>query len=335
MVQPEISVIMPFFNAGKTLQRALTSIADQTFRSFECIMVDNNSADDSAGIVRMFAGRDCRFISTEEKKQGVAFAFNRGASLAKGRYIARMDADDEALPLRLEKQFNFLENNPDYGAVTGLAEYIPHRSGTEGFRRYVDWSNSVLTYDQIMQNRFLEMPVINPTAMWRKESGDKHGLYRHGNFPEDYDMWLRWLEAGVKVHKLGDVMIRWYDSDTRLSRTLDQYSDEAFFRLRTEFLSAWLARNNPHHPDVAVWCAGRISRKWVSLLKEEGIAVQCYIDIRTNRQLDSKVIRYDEIPSPGDIFILVYMRHAEIRTRITEYLDQRGYISGKDYMLVG
>jgi glycosyltransferase involved in cell wall biosynthesis len=331
---PIVSVILPFFNADQTLERAIESIASQSLTNFECILINNNSSDSSIEIAKRWVKKDKRFILIHEKKQGVMFASNAGSVKALGKYIARMDADDWSFPNRLELQSAFLDANPDYGAVSGLVEHIPHSENTKGFARYVEWVNSVQTYQEILNSRFIESPIPNPSAMWRKEVAEKHGMYEYGDFPEDYEMWLRWLGKGVRIKKLPELILKWHDSDTRLTRTNPIYSDSAFYRIKTKYLAEWLQKNNPFHPDIAIWGASRISRRRARLLKQYGIEIRNYIDIKRSRQLDKDVIYYSEIPPPGKLFILTYIKQMNARDEIQDFLHERSYQEGRDYLLV-
>jgi len=331
---PLVSVILPFFNAQSTLGRAIESIASQSLESFECILVNNNSTDESAEIALRWTKKDRRFILVQEERQGVMFASNTGSERARARYIARMDADDWSYPERLRLQADFLDANPGYGAVAGVVEHIGDSDKTKGFARYVEWVNSIRSYEEILNSRFIELPVVNPSAMWRKEVGEIHGLYRSGDFPEDYEMWLRWLKAGIKIEKLGDCVLKWYDSETRLTRTQSIYSDAAFYRIKTKYLADWLEVNNPFHPRIAAWGASRISRRRARLLNQYGIETVCYIDIKKSRQLDKIVLYYQDIPPPGELFILTYIKQMNARAEIQGFLHSRGYHEGFDYLLI-
>ncbi len=333
-MEPEVSVILPFYNAERTLYRAVSSIADQDQKDFECLLVDNNSTDRSREIAQSWAKRDPRFRLISESRQGVMFASNAGAAEARGRYMARMDADDVAHPERLRRQRDFLDRHISYGAVAGLVRYCPDHSQREGFRRYVDWSNSVMSYEEISTRCFIESPIVNPTAMWRKEIFTIHGGYREGDFPEDYELWLRWLDEGVRIVKIPEIVLDWYDSDGRLTRTDPRYRDQAFFRVKSEYLARWLLRYNRFHPRVMIWGASRISRRRASFLEELGIKTTAYIDIKHTRQLDRKLIFYRDLPPAGDHFILSYIRQRESREIVVKFLEARGYREGFDYLLV-
>ena len=331
---PKISVIIPFYNAEKTLERAIQSIALQSFSDFECILINNNSTDNSLKIAQHFTNTDNRFKLISEQKQGVMFASNTGWKASKGQYIARMDADDWSHPDRLKMQNTFLDKNPDFEVITTQVNHISHSEFTGGMARFVEWSNAIISYEEILNNQFIEMPIVNPTAMWRRETAEQNGMYLHGDFPEDYEMWLRWLNAGVKIKKLESKLLNWYDSDGRLSRTDPIYSDSSFYKIKTKYLAKWLKKHNPFHPNVAVWGASRISRKRAKLLEEHGINICCYIDTKKNRQLDHPVFYYEDIPSPEKIFVLTYIKQKEAREEIREFLPQKGFTEGVNFMLV-
>ncbi len=332
---PKISVLLPFYNSEKTLERAIRSIQNQKFCDFECILIDNNSTDNSREIAKPFSNSDNRFILISEPQQGVVYASNKGWNNSKGKYIARMDSDDWSHPERLGLQDKFLENNPTYGAVATLVTHISHSDQTGGMSRFVEWNNSLVSSDQISNNRFVELPIVNPSAMWRRTIAEENGMFEHGNFPEDYEMWLRWMDNGVKIGKIDKYLLDWYDSDTRLSRTDSIYSDASFYKIKTKYLAYWLEKNNPFHPDVAVWGASKISRRRAKLLELYDINIKCYIDTKkSKRDLDKPVYYYEDIPSKDEAFVLTYIRQMNAKQQICEFLKTKGFIEGDNYLLV-
>ncbi len=331
---PKVSVVLPFFNACSTLLRAADSILGQELPDWECIMVDNNSTDGSREIALSMVKRDSRFTLIEEPRQGVMFASNKGCDAARGAYIARMDADDVALSCRLSLQCDFLDRNPEYGAVAGLVNHVGDPETTGGFSRFVEWSNSVISYDEIFHRRFIEAPIVNPTAMWRRQTMEQFGLYLSGDFPEDYEMWLRWLDRGVKIAKVPEVVLDWHDSQGRLTRTHPIYSDRAFYEIKSRYLAKWLSAHNPYRPKVWVWGASRISRRRAKILEQHGVSIDAYIDTKRSRQLEQQIIYYEDLPTAGEGFILTYIRQMDNRGKIQTFLGERGYVEGKDYLLV-
>ncbi len=116
--RPEVSVIMPVYNTEKYLAEAIESILRQTFTDFELIIVDDHSTNDTKTIIEAYQQRDPRIRTIYlNSNKGSPHARNRGLDIAVGKYIANMDSDDISLPTRLEKQLNFLKQNPDIGAV--------------------------------------------------------------------------------------------------------------------------------------------------------------------------------------------------------------------------
>lgn len=331
---PLVSVILPFFNAALTLNRAIKSIANQTYVNLECILVNNNSTDNSVAIANKWSVADKRFILISETKQGVVYAFNKAARIAKGKYIARMDADDFSYRNRLKWQVSLLESKKHIGVVSGLVKYISHNKNTEGFVHYVQWVNSVKSHEQIYLSQFIESPVVNPTAMWRREVGEKNSIYKAGDFPEDYEMYLRWLQNGVQMEKVDKFVLKWHDSNTRLTRTASEYSDEAFYKIKSEYLFNWLKLKNPYHPKVVVWGASKLSRKHASYIVNQGVKIDYFVDVNKNRQVNKPVIYYENLPSKANIFILVYLKHNDLRQKIREFLNGLGYKEGERCIFV-
>jgi len=332
---PEISVILPFYNAENTLEVAVESILIQTFSNFELLLIDNCSTDKSLSIAQKLAKKDHRIRLLSEERPGVANAMNCGLENAQGKFIARMDADDISLPERLEKQVAFLKENPEIGLVGSTVKYVPHNKNTAGFKRFVQWVNAFNTLEEIEQNRFVEIPVVNPTILFRKEMCEKWGGCFHGDFPEDYEMQLRYLEAGVKMAKLKEPLLEWHDYSTRLTRTDERYSTEAFFRVKARYFEKWSAINNPFHPQIWVWGAGRKTRQRAKLLEIEGLVVEGFIDIIKAKTAKKKMLHFEAIPQPGKMFIVSMVTNPGAGAQIREFLLNKNYVEGEDFILMG
>ena len=114
---PKTSVVMPMYNAERYVAGATGSILAQTFTDFEFVIVNDGSTDRSLEIVRHYERLDARVRVLSRPNTGIVGALNDGLSLARGEYIARMDADDIAYPHRLERQATYLDDHPDCVAV--------------------------------------------------------------------------------------------------------------------------------------------------------------------------------------------------------------------------
>ncbi len=323
-----ISVILPFRNAEKTLLAAAESILNQTYTELELIMVDNASTDNSPNVALQLSQQDKRVRLFHEPQQGVVFAHNKGLREAKFDFVARMDADDFALPTKLEKQLAYLQNHPDIGLVS---TQVGGNEMEGGFREYIKWQNQQCSPNEINLARFTESPIANPTILFRKSICNEYGSYHQSDFPEDYELFLRWLSKGIHMAKLPEVLLHWNDSPTRLTRNDARYSEEAFYNVKTEYLIPWLKENNPYFPKVAIWGSGEKSRKRAALLRNKGIEIEFYIDIDCKNRTDC--IHYSKIQQSGQYFIISYVSNWGAREKIREFLHSKLFTEGKNYIL--
>src|ERR1700751_4565114 len=113
--RPQITVLMPAYNAGTYIREAITSVLQQSFKNFELLVVNDGSTDDTLSIALSFY--DPRIIVINKDHAGIASALNTGLKLASAPYVARFEADDICLPNRLETQLDFLHDHPEYVLV--------------------------------------------------------------------------------------------------------------------------------------------------------------------------------------------------------------------------
>lgn len=325
---PLVSVVLPFYNAP-FLFDAVQSILNQTYQDFELILVDNASNDSSAEVARNFQS-DPRVKVILESKRGVVHAANTGIRVAEGDFLARMDADDISDSSRLELQVDYLYKHPDIDAISGKIKYLGKQQENEGFVHYIDWLNSVFSEEEISLSRFIELPVANPSLMIRRSVFERIGGYQDGNFPEDYEFFLRMLDQGLRIDKVAQEILKWRDSPARLTRTDHRYSTSSFYQVKSKYLARWLQKYNSEHPKVWIWGAGRLSRRRSDLLKFHGVEIERYIDFEASEN----VISYRELPAAGSHFILSYVANRGARIKIKEYLQNHGYVEGQHFILV-
>src|SRR5487761_1677094 len=110
---PRCSVLMPVYNAERYVGHAVESILRQTWHDFEFLIIDDGSTDRSPEMLRAYAERDPRILLVSRANTGYLRALNEGWPLCRGEYVARMDADDVAMPERLQRQIAFLDAHPD------------------------------------------------------------------------------------------------------------------------------------------------------------------------------------------------------------------------------
>jgi len=327
---PKISVILPVNNAENTLKDAVKSILNQTFRDFELLIVNDGSTDSSMDIVDKFNDKRIRVIGQDHL--GVATALNAGLDVSRGQYIARMDADDESASDRFAKQSAELDENPDLDIVSCLIRYRGDEKENQGYFLHVKWLNSLTNSKEIYHRRFSESPFAHPSVMFRKSLVERYGRYREGDFPEDYEMWLRCLHHGARAQKVKEFLLTWRDHKDRHSRIHHKYRSEAFFKLKAYYFSLWF-RNNDKVKNKKIWICGygkaiRGKSRWLGLFK---CHIEGYIDIKKRSSPTHRVIQYEEILEMDEIFILIYVSDRKGKSKILEYLSENALMPGNDY----
>lgn len=335
---PRISVVLPFRDAEDTLIESVESMLSQSEGDLELLAIDDGSIDAGPAIIQDLANSDSRIQFLTTGGDGIVAALNLGLEKAKAPFIARMDADDISHAERLLLQLDFLDQHPDLGLISSRVEHwTPDGRVRPGYAAYVEWTNQLLLPDDILRGRFVESPLAHPSVVFRKELVERLGGYQSGFFPEDYELWLRWMECGVRMEKLPEVLLRWRDHDQRLSRRDERYSRDAFYQMKLGYLHRWLERHNPFFPVVKVWGAGRTTRGRVRFLEEEGTRVAGYYDLDPRKLGEPRkgltVRPIEEIPPPGTEFIVAMVGARGAREKVASFLKARGYREGTDFML--
>jgi glycosyltransferase involved in cell wall biosynthesis len=329
-------VILPVFNAAHTVEEAVRSLVAGGLSDSEILAVDDGSTDGSGEVLARLQDELPRLRLYTQLHRGIVAALTTGIEHATGEYFARMDADDVSLPKRLERQRRFLDQHREIGVVTGRVRFGGDRHDAEGYAAYVDWINTLRDPDDFAFHRFVESPVAHPAVMFRRACVDRFGGYRNGTFPEDYELWLRWMEAGVLFASIPEEVLLWNDPPARLSRTHERYSIEAFYAMKAEYLARWCALHVDSWPDVVVWGAGRITRKRVQLLEARGARVRMWVDIDAKkigqRIGGADVVAPDHLPGPGACFILSFVANRDARAQIRTWLNRHAYIPERDYI---
>ncbi|HEX6993416.1 MAG TPA: glycosyltransferase [Gammaproteobacteria bacterium] len=333
---PLVSVVMPAFDAATTIGRAVRSVLAQTLRDFELIVVDDGSTDATAAEARAAANGDPRVRVLALPHGGIVRALNAGIAAARGALIARMDADDEMRPRRLEAQVELLARRPDVGVVGCLVEFGGDRDDAPGYALHVDWLNSLREPDEIALYRFVEAPLAHPSVTFRRVLVDRHGGYVESDEPEDYELWLRWMDAGVRFAKVPEVLLRWNDSPTRMSRTSARYAREAFYACKSRYLARFVRRHLGPRRGVWLWGAGRKTRKRFAALERAGIELAGYIDIdaaKIGRRIAGRPVRSPgDLPPPDEAFVIGGVGVRGAREEIRARLEARGFRLGTDYV---
>ena len=336
---PQVSIVLPVRNEEKFLEECLKSILQQTLTHWELIAVDDHSTDESHQILETFAQRDSRVRIFKNPGNGISDCLNFAIYLAKSSLIARMDGDDLMEPKRLEIQVDHLDKNKKVGLIASQVEPFPKAIKTQrkGYELYVQWTNEILTPGEHSINRFVDCPFAHPSIIFRKSLIDCYGGYANGIFPEDFELWLRWMGHGVVMEKLPQVLLKWRDHPKRASRTNLSYAPSAFQKVKAKYLRKWLEEEfTIGDRSILCWGAGRVAREFFSLLKKEGIKISGFIDPdpkKINKQIATlPIIPIERIPSPKQCFILILAGARGVRKKTYKYLQEHGYVLGNDFL---
>ncbi len=197
----KITVLMPAYNAGKYIREAIKSVLEQSYQNFELLIINDGSTDDTARIVLGF--NDQRIMLVNKEHQGIAVALNTGLQMTESCYIARFDADDVCLPLRLEQQFNFLEDHPDYVLVGSDAEYIVENGDFLFNFKCIAHSD-----EEIQRSMYVYCPFIHSSVMYKREAVIKAGGYDvNAHHFEDYLLWTGLAKMG-KLQNLREPLLK-------------------------------------------------------------------------------------------------------------------------------
>ncbi len=232
MDQPYITVIMPVYNAEKYVHEAIESILNQTYVDFEFLIFNDCSTDSSKQIIQSFNDPRIRLIDSAVNT-GYVKHLNDGLELAKGKYIARMDADDISRPDRFQKQVDFLDGHEEVGVCGTYIEFVGTKKGVVDFPIA---HRDIITHFLLHGNG-----MAHPSVMLRKSVLDQHDiLYNRALEPaEDYDLWDR-ISIHAQLYNMPEVMLHYRVHDTNESVVKKDKQDLAVRSIREKIISRWI-----------------------------------------------------------------------------------------------
>lgn len=227
MNNPLISVVLAVYNGEKYLVKAIESILNQTYLNFEFIIINDGSTDRSLEIIKSYD--DKRIVLISRENRGLIESLNEGIEKAKGRYIARMDADDISFPKRFEEQIDFMEKNLDIGicgtAVIGFGEDIKESQWK------LSLNNKTIKTELLFSSCF-----AHPTVMIRKELIVKHNLFYNKAFvhAEDFELWTRMAEH-TKFANLEMPLLKYRIVQDSVTREADKNIEQRYQTIKSIF----------------------------------------------------------------------------------------------------
>lgn len=336
-VSPLISVIMPVHNAGIYLLDAVASILNQKNVNIELILVDDHSTDNAIKLLPGSLVQDYRFKLHSSSGHGVVAAMQTGYKQSQGMYIARMDADDIALPNRLSLQLNYLHESPEIGIAGGQIKIVSDTTVEQGFLLYEKWLNLLCLPEDIERELFIESPIPNPTAFFRRECYEALNGYQDPEWAEDYDIWLRAHALGIKMGKPEGVILHWREHENRLTHCDSRYDNKLFMKAKAHYL----ASNNHYlkHRKAIIWGTGPTGVYFHDILTEKNVDVIAFIEVNPRRVGGIKrkcpVIHFTEIngyTSSNEALIIGAVGARGAREKMRQALLDMGKEEGTDFL---
>ncbi len=272
--KPLVSIVVPVYNAKKYLSECLDSLYNQTYKNIEIIIVNDGSTDGSEKIIDKYFKKykNNTVVLKNSKPSGFTgeVAANQGIRIAKGIYVARMDADDIAFPDRIEKEVKFFEKHNDYFLVSSSAEVIDESGKLIGH-----WDLGK-NYDLILQKIFLTNSIVNSSILFRKSEIEKDFYkIKYPGF-NDYYTWIHYLSRGKKMHTLKDVLVKYRTSDSNSTRKNIKNTFVLSLRIKSDAVKSKMLRPNFNDRFIIFW-----QKVFVSLLPNK--IINCLYLLRIKR----------------------------------------------------
>ncbi|MGD0088843.1 MAG: glycosyltransferase [Planctomycetota bacterium] len=200
---PPVSVLFPVYKPDPAfLREAVQSILEQDYSKLELVIVEDPSPQPGQATVESFADARVRY-HLNKQRTSLLEQLNQGLQLCRGTYVARMDADDIALPARIGKQLRFLEERPAVWVSGTNIEVIDERGRTLGYRRFAE------QHEEIAKAMRIYCPLAHPSVMFRRAAAMAVKGYQQEAPLEDWDLWCRMLGTGGKFYNLQEPLLRY------------------------------------------------------------------------------------------------------------------------------
>lgn len=238
-----VSVVIPVHNGQKYIKESIDSCLNQTYKSIEIVVVDDESTDNTLDILKEY-GEKIKIVSVK-KQNGLGNVINLGIKESTGEYIARLDADDIMYPTRLEKQMQYLDNNPKCVVVGGQVDVIDENGNIVNHREYA------VEDKDIRKNLFLFSPFAHPAVTIRRLSLESVGLYPEDIWKvEDVKLFFL-LSKGGEFHNIPDTVIKY-----RMTFNTQSQSNMVEHFKKTNAIREWAIREldiKPSFREITIW----------------------------------------------------------------------------------
>lgn len=331
MVVPgKISILMPLYNGGLFFAPCLQSIQALPATNWELIIADGNSTDQSLVVAKRLSKNDSRIKIVSNPDRAIIQALRLAYAEADGEFITRMDADDFALPGRLELLRKALqEKGPGHVAI-GQVEYFSDGYIGDGYLRYAKWLNDLTASGKNFDERYRECTVPSVCWMTTRDDLDAAGAFDANVYPEDYDLAMRFYQQHYKIAPVPEVVMRWRDHPLRTTRNSETYADNRFLQFKVDW---FLKADRDYERPLVLWGAGAKGKHIARMLGEKNVAFRWMTNNpnKVGQHIHNVVLEDEsEVSSIRDAQIIVAVAGLDDQQDIAKQLLEAGYTPGDD-----
>jgi glycosyltransferase involved in cell wall biosynthesis len=322
---------MPVKNTSTYLEECLNSIHHQTYKNWELLAVDDNSTDDSLEILTNYSIKDNRIKVFKNNGNGIIPALQLAYSKSSGQFITRMDSDDIMVDDKLFVMVNQLIENGTGNIALGLVRYFSDEGIGEGFSRYEQWLNGLISKGDSFKEIYKECVIPSPCWMIHREDFEKCGGFSHNVYPEDYDLAFRFYENKLKCLPAAKVLHQWRDYPTRTSRIHEHYADSSFIEIK---LQHFLKLDYDTSKTLVVWGAGKKGKLTAELLLKKNIPFYWICDNPKKIGKDiynQKLLSFTELENIENSQSIITVASPKAQKEIVNYFKERNYLPMIDY----
>lgn len=316
---PKVSVLLPVYNCEKYINESVDSILNQTFTDFELIIIDDKSTDNTLNLIKKY--NDNRIIVFEKNQNsGYTNSLNYGISIAKGEFIARMDADDISLPTRFEEQIEFLESNPEFILCGSWLQVI-------GTSRIIKKPEN---HQEILIHLLYSNPIGHPSVMLKKEVLYKFKYDINKEPAEDYDLWTKLIWHG-KMYNIQKPLLLYRKHDSQISTTKSIIQMQRYLYSRIELFKS-LKYDSEKYSDKLLYSFFSLD---VSIKRNNFVDILNWLDCIKIKNNSLKIFPKKEFENTLELLLNLFLKKKFENSNKFNYLSNVIYLPTKQNFYIG
>tara|TARA_R110002074_G_scaffold61561_2_gene148733 strand:+ start:4096 stop:5103 length:1008 start_codon:yes stop_codon:yes gene_type:complete len=331
MVNPLVSILIPFKNVEEFLEECLESIRSQTYQNWEVLAINDQSDDNSLAIAERFSKSDNRFKIFTNTESGIITALRKAYEHSKGEFITRMDADDHMSQDRIHTMLTSLKEKGKGFLAIGQVKYFAENGVNDGYVRYEKWLNQLTAGGTNFKEIYKECVIPSPCWMVLKTDLDLCGAFSPNRYPEDYDLAFRFYEKGLTCIPCNKILHHWRDYDTRTSRTSEHYAQNYFLEIKLHYFLK--LEYNPNKT-LVLWGAGKKGKTIAKSLIENTLQFKWVCDNPKKIGKDIygvKLIHYSELKTIENPQSIITVANEKEQMSIKLFFTELNKKPAKDY----